>query len=326
MSANIVLFDSKAPKLPAHIKARMGQSVDNAALGQVRSGFPVLSLKGKRFNLVEGGERTVILDPRTDEPANSITVAMIRVNPGISKAWYPNGYVEGSTEKPECFSNDGIKPDASATSPQAKTCAACPHNQFNTARDEKGGTRGGKACPDTKRVAVAQIDELDKPILLRVPPTSLKNLASHGKFLAEKGVDARWAATKIGFDPETTHQVLTFRAVGFLTDEAIAQVEAMQTDEVVLQITGESAVPAPVEESPAPAPVAKPKAKPAPAPVVEEEEDEDDFEEEEDAPAPPPKAAKAKPATRTTVKRDKPTPAADLEEDIGDFLAGGFDD
>lgn len=336
---NIVPFKN-LDSLPAHIQARLG-NVDNSALGQAVAGFPVLSLKGKRFTLVRSGEREIINDPRTDEPANHITVAILRANPGMSKAYYAEGYVEGADGKPDCFSNDGKAPDANATNPQARSCHACPHNVFGSSTTGKG-----KACPDTKRLAVAQIDNLDDPILLRVPPTSLKNLANFGAQFTSKGIKFNYIATKIGFDPQATHQLLTFQGVGFLDDATIERVEALQSDETVLRITGEVAIPqeAPApkpkpklaavqvdeEEEEAPAPKPKAKAKPAPAPVEDDEEETvvsaKDFlakpkakvrVDEDEAPAPKPKAK---------VKVDTDTDDDDLAGGIGDFLAGGFDD
>jgi len=332
--SNIVPF--KESSLPAHIKARMSQ-VDNSALGTVASGFPVISLKGKRFALVRSGAREIINDPRTDEPANHITVAILRVNPGMSKAYYAEGYQEGADAKPDCFSNDGLRPDAAARDPQAKSCASCPFNAFGSSN-----TGRGKACPDTKRLAVAQVDKLEEPILLRVPPTSLKNLANFGGKFTSKGIDIRYIATKIGFDPQATHQLLTFDGVGYLDDAAIEQVMAMQDDEAVLQITGEKA---PAREA-APVPAAKPKGR---LTVVEDAEEgvsaeqvfgrrepaeEDEEDEEDEAPVTMSAREFTKPRVRVNTDEPAPKPRAkvktdiepELESDIGDFLDAAFDD
>jgi hypothetical protein len=342
MSANIVPFESKG--LPAHIKARLG-NIDNSSLGRATSSFPVVSIKGKQFSVVKEGDRSIIEDPRTGEPASSIQVAIVRVNPGLSKAYYAGGYVEGVESKPECFSNDGIRPDPNAEEAQAKSCASCPFNAFGSASTGKG-----KACRDTKRMAIATVDNLEEPMMLRVPATSLKNLAQYGKLLTEKGVDTRFVATRIGFDPHSTHQVLTFKPVGFLDEETVIEIERLQDEESILQITGEQSAPARVQ---AEAPVARPKptvVKAAPQ-VEEDEEDED----EAPAPAPAPKATKPKVVVRQDVDEDEdeaPAPVAKatpkvapkptakpkavvrqdtgdddgLSDDIGSFLSGGFDD
>ena len=339
-AANIVPFESG--NLPAYLR-QYADRVDNSAAGPGSSGFPVMSLKGKRFTLVRSGVRQIINDPRTDEPANSIIVAILRINPGTSKAFYMEGFVEGENGKPDCFSSDGIRPDPSSTNKQAKTCAACPHNAFGSA-----STGRGKACPDTKRMAVAQIDRLDDPILLRVPPTSIKNLGNYGAFLASKGVDMRWMATQIGFDPEVTHQLLTFQQRGILDSDSVQHIMDYPNEDLLRQITGErqpvvqeeeapapaparpklqtvKPAPAPAFEeddedelpAPTPAPKAKAKAKPAPAPVIEED-DEDD---EDEPPAPV-----AKPKARVKVQQDIPASTGSLSDDIGAFLEAPFED
>lgn len=326
MSANIIPFESKG--LPAHLKARLG-TIDNSALGQVSAGgFSVVSIKGKQFSVVKDGDRSIIEDPRTGDPATSIQVAILRVNPGLSKAYYTGGYQEGVESKPECFSNDGVRPDANSPEPQAKSCAGCPFNAFGSANNGKG-----KACRDTKRMAIATVDNLEEPMMLRVPATSLKNLAAYGKLLTEKGVGTSFVATRIGFDPQSTHQVLTFKPTGFLDEETVVAIEGLQDDETILQITGERT------SAPQEAPVARPKPTVVKAaPVIEEDED------EAPAPAPAPKAAKPKAVVRqdeddeAPAPRAKPTVAAkpkvtvrqdddeDLSGDIGAFLSGAFDD
>lgn len=327
MSANIVPFESKS--LPAHIQARLG-NVDNSALGQVSAGgFSIVSIKGKQFAVTREGDRTIIVDPRTGDPASSIQVAIVRVNPGTTKTYYLRGYQEGVDAKPDCFSNDGIRPDPLAAEPQSKSCANCPFNAFGSAENGKG-----KACRDAKRMAIATIDNLNEPMMLRVPPTSLKNLAHYGKLLTEKGMDTRMVATRIGFDPHSTHQVLTFSPIGFLDEATMLEIDGMQTDETILQITGEkAAAPAVAPE----APVARPKPRLVTPPVVEESPEDDEppvvkpakpratVRQDEDYEAPPARAAKPEPAAkpRAAVRQDVD---AELSDDIGDFLSGAFDD
>lgn len=328
MASNIIPF--RPSQIPAHIRALQATTtVDNSAFGQTSAGFPVIAIKSHRFSMVQDGKRTIINDPRTDEPANHITVVIMRTNPAFSKAYYAEKYVEGSDAKPDCFSNDGIRPDPQSAEKQAKTCALCPFNAFGSS-----DTGRGKACPDSKRLAVATPDRLDNPALLRVPPTSLKNLAKYAEKLSSMSADVRWVATKIGFDPQATHQVLTFEPVGFLDGETIQKVIALQDDEILLRVTGEKLEQTTEEDAPADkptprpvrsAPVAPKEPDPRPrtfakqeaAPV--EEEDEDDLEE---APAP---VKTAKPRVRVRQEATAPVTSTVVEE-IGEFLEAGFDD
>src|ERR1017187_1768046 len=103
--------------------------------------FPVFSIKGGRFHIKREGVKTLVTRPKVnpsdpDEPASYID--MLVLNLQKAKTFYLEGYVEGSEEKPDCMSNDGIAPDAAATSPQCSTCALCPHNAWGSGSNDKG--------------------------------------------------------------------------------------------------------------------------------------------------------------------------------------------
>ena len=118
MSNNLVPFESG--KLPAFLKSATALASElTANVGS--GGFPVMSIKGKVFALVKGGERETLMNPNdTDEVATSINVVILKANAGLSKVWYAKNFVEGSDAKPDCFSHDGTAPDPSVENPQAK--------------------------------------------------------------------------------------------------------------------------------------------------------------------------------------------------------------
>src|SRR5690606_11680321 len=108
-------------------------------------------------------------------------VVIVKANPNLSKTFYKNGYEEGSAEKPTCYSHDGLKPAADAAEPQASACLACPHNVWGSRVTENGSK--GKACQDYRRLCVVPSGQLDRPMLLRVPAGSLKDLVAYGDML-----------------------------------------------------------------------------------------------------------------------------------------------
>lgn len=275
---NIVPFESG--KLPAYLKA-----VDIAELNQdltshASTGFPIMSIKGKVFTLSRGDEKTVLPNPKDPEsPATAIDVVVVKVNKGKSKVFYANGYQEGEKSKPDCFSNNGDKPDAGSKDPQAKSCQVCPHNQWGSKISATGGK--GKSCQDSVRIAIAPPDQVNDPMLLRVPPDSIKALGELGTACAKRGVPYNAVVTKISFDLASATPKLLFKPVGFLDDAAFEAVTQVANSDLVKNIlgTGFSAEPAP--ELPAAKPVAKPKieehdetppepvaAKPEPKPVA----------------------------------------------------------
>lgn len=221
--------------------------------------FPVISVKNARFHVKREGTKTLILRPKNkptdpDEPASYID--MVVLNLQKSKTFYADGWTEGSEEKPDCFSNDGTRPDVSAQDPQCTTCALCPHNAWGSGVNEKGEATKGKACSDVLRLAVASPANLEEVFMFRVPPASLKNFAEVSKLLSSKRVPVNAAVIRIAPDSDKTG-VITFQAIGGLDAATYAKASAMKSNDLVLAITGKS------HQNPAPAgQIAAPAAKP----------------------------------------------------------------
>lgn len=310
--SDLIPFESA--KLPAYMKQFAGLvSADDLTSG-VGVGFPVVSIKGKVFHLVRGDEKTLITKPGEDEPAASLEVVILKANPHLSKIYYSEGYVEGSSEKPTCYSNDGVAPASDAQEPQAKKCATCPHNQWGAKITEQG--KKGKTCADSRRLAVAPVGQLNDPMLIRVPAASLKALQQYGDALKKRGVAYPMVQTKIGFDYSVAHPALTFKPTGFLPEGVVAQVAEMLESDLVQQIVGAVAFAGgdPAEDAPAAPKAAAPKPQ-APAPEPEPEAE----------PAPP--VAETKPA-KAAPKAAKPkVDTAGLDQQLDALLASsGFDD
>ncbi len=201
----------------------------------IGGGFPVLSIKGKVFTVVRDGKRSIVTRPDDDEaPANYVDVVFIKTNPAMSKVFYLKGYEEGNAQRPDCSSNDGIRPDAGVPSPQSKNCATCPHNAFGS-----NATGRGKACQDTRRIAIASLTALDDPLLLRVPPGSFKNLVKYARFLLQRNIKSQTAVlTRIKFDPAEATPCLVFEPRGLLAEETLALVQEVAKTDLVQQIVG----------------------------------------------------------------------------------------
>lgn len=330
--SNVIPFEGG--KLPSFLKAAdVAALVSELTANVGGGGFPVMSIKGKVFSLVKGGERETLMNPNDpDEVATSINVVILKANAGLSKVWYAKNFVEGSDAKPDCFSHDGVAPDPSVESPQSKKCSICPKNQWGSKISDDG--KKMKACADSRRLAIANPDELDNPILLRAPAATLKPLAEYGESLAKRGVPYNAVVTKIGFDREAASPKLTFKAVSFVSEEQFAKIGEVVAGDVVESILGKHGE-APVTETAAPEediagtppaavkakeepkaekPAAKPAAKAKLAPVVSEDEVGEVIEAVPEKPA-----AKAKPAPVVVEGGD------DIESEL-DSILGSLDD
>jgi hypothetical protein len=328
--SNIIPFDSE--NLPSYL-ADDAKRINSDLAGHVGGGFPVISIKGKVFTIKRDGARTVIPNPKDPESAaTAIEVVLVRINKHKSKVFYAKGWKEGDDGKPDCFSNDGIAPDASVEKPQNKNCATCKNNAWGSKVSESGTKL--KACSDAIRVAVAAPDSPDDPMLLRIPAASMKGLGEFASFCQRKNVPYNSVVVRVGFDTEASTPKLSFKGVGFLPPESYklakrtAESETVEyivngvaggydaepespteAEEVIERVSRKAAQDDTVYDEEIVTAVTKPKAKVA-EPV---ESVEDEVEEE-----PKPKA-KAKPKAETTPKVE------DLDVDL-DLSEIDFDD
>jgi hypothetical protein len=216
--------------------------LDNARAG-VQSSFAVISVKGRVWRTKHRGEETPVLDAR-GQPVATLEVVIVGVAPNVSKTFYQKGFVEGSDDSPDCFSLDGIAPDATAPKKQNETCATCPQNMWGSRVTDNG--KRAKACSDQRRIAVVPTgDILNKnmggPMLLRLPPTSLPNLASYSDFLERKGADFPYVATRLGFDYDVAYPKVSFDALGYLDDAQAAQVVEVMSNPLIDRMLYEAA-------------------------------------------------------------------------------------
>lgn len=325
--------------VPAHIAAAFGEDkFHNEDLsGGVSIGYPIVSYKGKTWQVVEGGERLLITMDGSDDPAPSINCVIVRANPNLSKVYYPDGYEEGSTEKPTCHSNDSIAPALDAEKPQAKKCGACPHNQWGSRVTENGGR--GKACSDARRLAIAPENDYSRAMLMRVPAASLRDLLGYAEQLKKRGVPYQALVTKIGFDHTVAYPKLTFKPQRWLTAEEVAEVQELYDSDTVMAITALN-MPSVVDDQPeteaqddflppggpaeaAPKTTTKAKAKPSevaealgetPAPTAADKPKTSGFGGKKVAAAPEPEA---EPETKATVLAEGAL--AELDSVLADF-------
>lgn len=325
--ANAIMQDLKAG-LPAYLtdadeRAKLAAYNDAIAT----QNFPVLSIKGKVFTLTKDGESKRLMRSE-DEVLQSIQVTVVRANPN-ARVYYANVYVEGAegeAARPSCYSNDGQVPAADSRDKQCHKCAVCPHAVWGT------GNRGeGTACAVNTRLAIVAPELLPTgravPTLLRVPAGSRKNFADFVNATKRHGAPYFAAVVKIGFDPEAPAPKLTFKPVGYINDEAFAEVRKLVDDEAVLDIVGVSAkasaapaLAAPAETANEVVNKAKAKPAPAPAPVAAPDEGEDDSGVVDVTPKAAPAPA---PAPKPAAKKAKATPPPAADD--GDDLLGDLD-
>ncbi len=313
-------------------------SADELGAG-IQSGLAVVGYRGKSWSIKFGGTEHPMLRADDGTPKSAMDFVIVKAASTISKLYYPQGYVEGSTAKPDCWSIDGVKPDRAVATPQHSNCANCPHNQWGARVTDAG--KQGKACQDHKRLAVVPLDDIDNevyggPMLLRVPAASLKTVKEYGDKLNQMGWPFYAIGTRITFGTEA-YPKFVLTPVRALDDAEADKIAALREDPRVARILNESAIEndgAPEEDPFAKLPPPPPKAvakrptdtvkmQPKPAPVIEGEVVDEETGEITPAPKPAPKpAVAAKPAPKPESTASE---VSDLDDDTGAKAPASFD-
>jgi len=206
-------------------------------------GYPILRIKGKVWSITRGSnEPHVLMRPDGDGPRNSIDVVLLAASQNVSKVWYEKGYVEGSTDAPDCFAPNGVVPDASSPKKQSNTCASCPQNAWGSKITPAG--KKAKACQDSKRVAVSPLGDVRNeafggPMMLRVPAASLTDFANYGDGLDAQGYRYFTVGTKMSFDPNEAYPKLVFEPIRALEDHEAEAVVELRKSAAVTSILAE---------------------------------------------------------------------------------------
>lgn len=260
--SELTLFSQGGNTLPAHLQNLELDATTKALMGGGNNGKRI-SIKGGVFRMIVGGKEVAQNDDR------AMNVVIVRSAEKISRAYYAGNYVEGQNASPDCQSNDGVAPDASAKNKQSTNCQNCPQNI-------KGSGQGdSRACRFSQRIAVALENNLEGDVYqVSLPGQSIFGtdnskmpLQQYAKFLGGHGIPVTAVVTEMRFDTASATPKLTFKAVRPLNPQemAIAKEQGQSVDALnavsmtVNQVDGHEKAPA------LPATFAKAEAAPAAA-------------------------------------------------------------
>ena len=240
-------------QLPAYLQNKtasrgLAQSlVANLGVGSP----PYLSIMGNRLTLIDAvGEEIPVAtyDPKTGPYLDCVIVDVLE---RTSKIFYDKPFDPSASqyEPPACFSDNGVAPSRNAAHPQSRTCAECPQAAWGSKVSAVSG-KGVKACADIQKVALL-VPGYEMPFLMRVPPNSRTNFRGYvNKFVGQQ-MDLCDVTTRISFE-QGSIGTLTFGAVGWLTDETVAQRDKLVAAKAMDAMIGrtdlpiQGALPAPV--------------------------------------------------------------------------------
>ena len=238
---------SNITQVPAHIAARIAarqqagvrSTVASAIIKDGGASIPRISIRAGRYRLVEDGVETTV--------GVNLDTIIVGANPRVSKVFYAKVFDASATDvRPDCWSNDGLRPDASVDKPVHTGCADCPHNHLGSKILPSG--QKSKLCADQRHLAVVPAADPTKVYSLTVPVSGMKALREYFKELGNYGIDPEMAITELGFDDTASYPKITFKQKGFVPDKAMARVETMLDSDPVKVATRQIA---PSQASPA---------------------------------------------------------------------------
>jgi hypothetical protein len=219
------------------------QSLMKASSG---SRIPRISPRNGMFKRIVNGEDVGKLK-------SPLRVVIVGVAPATAqrtfyaKTWDPNA----EAAPPDCWTNDGQKPDASIKAPQGKNCETCPQNV-------KGSGQGDtKACRFKRRIAVILPEEVEGNNSGQIYQFEAASKSIFGKgnnhvhplnayidYIIANGEDIDGVVTEISFNENNDNQSVLFRAVDFVSSypelaEVVAKaVESSEAHKAVMLTAG----------------------------------------------------------------------------------------
>lgn len=138
-------------------------------------------------------------------------------------AYWPEQY-NGQNNPPQCVADDGMF----GIGDPGGDCSQCPLNQFGSAPDGNGG----KACKNMRTLFILREGDI-LPLVLTLPPTSLKDARKYFLRLASKGVPYYGVITEFSLEKEKNDSGITYSKVkltmkGRLDAETTKKLKAFQ--------------------------------------------------------------------------------------------------
>lgn len=229
--SDLTLF--KKDKLPAYLKKIQMDDTSKSLLG---SGSPPrISIKGSVFRKIVNGEEVMKNEDR------AMNVIFLRTAPTEYRTYYGGTYKEGESKGPECWSSDGVKPDAVVANPQHSHCADCPQNVNGS------GQGNSRACRFSRWSAVALENDLDGDVLQMILPSQSifgkgekgkLPLRQYAKLLAGHNLPITAVVTEMRFDTDSATPKLTFKPVRPLEEDEYTRCrELAESPEAVTAVT-----------------------------------------------------------------------------------------
>ena len=212
--SNVALFNQQ---LPDYLKEVEIDEVTRALTGG-NTGVKRIALGNNKFILKVNGAEI------SKSNNSKMEIVIVNASPNVSRTFYAKAWdPKADAAPPDCWSNDGERPDASVKEPQSPMCMNCP-------QDIAGSGQGStKACRKNRRIAVALAADLNGDVYQMTlqsksifydskKPGDLDHMPfdQYVRYVGSQGYNLNTLVTEMRFDEDSTVGKLFFRPVRFL--------------------------------------------------------------------------------------------------------------
>jgi hypothetical protein len=213
--SNVALFNQE---LPDYLKEVELDDITKALSGGGGSTVKRITLGNNKFVLKVNGAEI------SKSGSDKLEVVLVNASPHVSRTFYAKAWdPKAEAAPPDCWSNDGDRPDASIAQPQSPMCMNCPQDVAGS------GPGTTKACRKNRRVAVVLAGDLEGDVYQMTlqsksifydakKPGDLDHMPfdQYTKYVGSQGYNLNMLVTEMRFDEDSTVGKLFFRPVRFL--------------------------------------------------------------------------------------------------------------
>jgi len=183
-----------------------------------------LTIEFDRVRIPSGGGLAFEIpgdDPDNPELAKEIVGVIVDQHP--VNAYWAMKY-SGENNPPDCSSMDGK--EGVTSDGVKKPCNSCPYNEWGSDEDGRG-----KACKNMRRIYILPEGEMF-PLLLTLPPTSLKNFSNYlAKRIIGKGRRSYNVLTKVSLKKAVSGGGITYSQASFALAGVLSEEDAKKMEE-----------------------------------------------------------------------------------------------
>ncbi len=221
--------------LPAHLQKYQTRDIGTTLTANLGSAMPPhISIAGGRFTLIDASNNEIPGAWFDQKLGVYIDVCIVDANEHLSRTYFAGAYdMNAEGVRPDCFSDNGVAPSISASSPQARSCAqdptgvhGCRWSVWGSKINANG--KGVPACSEKQKLAVL-LPGMPTVFLLTIPPKSGSHLRAYTELCKGNGIKIADVITRVYFLAGAVGE-LQFSGVNYI-DEPTAQLRQAAWDE-----------------------------------------------------------------------------------------------